>query len=297
MEFLVLDFEKACQDPWSICQIGLVEYKNSEITVLIDEYVNPKCEFDKESRYFTNLHGISENEVAEALTFDKLYPKLKDLIEDKTVYNHNGSDEKFFKEACKKHKLDIFNVKWVNSLPIARDTWHNIGNHGVENLAKYLNIKYTPHNAAQDSIATAKILAIASIINDSPNNYKSNTRANNNELFKTPRGNRFSTKITGELLKPLNSAEVLNKKTPFYNKKVVVSGTYSKWPDRKDLAQILKDHGADIDSKIGPNTDFLCAGKGVGPKKIKDMKNKINEGRGGQIIEEDKILEFLNIQK
>ena len=294
MEFLVLDFETACRDNSSICQAGLVEFNNGEIITHIDEYINPQCEFDMDSPYYYNKHGISANVVKDALTFGKFYPKLKKLIQNKIVFNHNMSDKKFFEAACSLYSLEIFEVQWLNSLTLVKRAWKDLeGGHSIENLAKYLQIKYIPHNAASDCYATAKIIEKAFEIRS----YSIDDWLE--ELSRTPKRERSSRtydtsqKISGDLLKAPNLNEVQNKENPFYNKKIVVSGKYNTWPDRNDLALLLKKNGADIDSNVGKYTDILCAGNGVGPKKIEKMQKKIDNGKGGQIIDENKILELL----
>lgn len=166
MKFLVLDFETACHDKSSICQAGLVEYNNGKIDVLIDEYINPQCEFDMDSPWFNKLHGISAIDVKDALSFEEFYPKLKALIENKIVFNYNGSDEQFLKSACEKYNLEFINVKWLDPLSRIQNTWKGLKKHKLEIIADYLGIDYSAHNAAQDSIATAKVIAVTSIVND-----------------------------------------------------------------------------------------------------------------------------------
>lgn len=158
MDFLVLDFETARKEQWSICQIGLVKYNNGEITKLIDEYVNPQCDFKYKGH--TEKHRITANHVKDALTFDKFYPELKQLTQDKIVFNHNSSDEKFFNAACDKFGLEKYNIIWLNSATLVRRTWVNFSQkgYGLENMASHLQIEYTPHNAAEDSRATAIII-------------------------------------------------------------------------------------------------------------------------------------------
>jgi hypothetical protein len=77
MEFLVLDFEIACRDKSSICQAGLVKYDNGEIITLIDEYINPLCEFDMDSPWFNKLHHISAVDVKDSLSFEEFLSKTK----------------------------------------------------------------------------------------------------------------------------------------------------------------------------------------------------------------------------
>ena len=109
----------------------------------------------------------------------------------------------------------------------------------------------------------------------------------------------FSQKqsISGELLKAPDLNSVIKKDNPFYGKKIVISGTYKTWSDRKELASLLKRNGAKICSNMGSGKarrDILCAGEGVGPRKIEIMNEMINNGNGGQILDEEKILDLIS---
>jgi len=56
-EFITLDFETANSDLSSICQIGLVHFKNGEILKKWGSLIDPEDDFD-----FMNIsiHGITE---------------------------------------------------------------------------------------------------------------------------------------------------------------------------------------------------------------------------------------------
>lgn len=299
MEFLVLDFETACSDKSSICQTGLIEFNNGKIITRIDEYINPQCDFDNESPHYSQKHKITKEHVKNALTFDKFYPKLKSLIENKIVFNHNASDESFFNAACDKFDLNRFNVRWLNSATLVRRSWMQFSTkgYGVEDMADFLQIKYTPHNAASDCYATAKIIEKACQIKSYSIEDWVEELSRPSKRERSPRTYDTSQKIGGELLKAPNLDDVHNKENPFYGKKVVISGTYATWPDKRDLAELLKTkYGAKICQNMGKgNTirDFLCAGRGVGPTKVEKMQKQIDDGKGGQIIDENKILELL----
>jgi len=95
------------------------------------------------------------------------------------------------------------------------------------------------------------------------------------------------------LTAPPNLDLIENKNNPFYGKKVVISGTYQKWTNRRDLAKILKSYGADIDTSITKKTNILCAGNGVGPKKLEKMQTRIDKGEEAQILDEQQLINLL----
>lgn len=71
--------------------------------------------------------------------------------------------------------------------------------------------------------------------------------------------------LSGDILKKdLSNAD---PKSPFYNKKVVITGVFPI--ERYELALILKiKMGADIDTSIGKNTKILLVGDDPGPMKV-----------------------------
>ncbi len=292
MEFLVIDFETAMKyDHSSICQAGLVHYKDGEITTLYDTLVYTDQEFTN-----TKIHGITADDVKDAPTFHKIYYELERLVERKIVFNHNNSDKTFFKAACELAGLPVFDVTWLNSATLVRRTWPEFASkgYGVEDMSKYLGIEYTPHNAASDAYATAKIIEAANKIKGF--NEVVDWEIELSKQKKRIRNHTWPSdkqRIQGEITDAPDLEAVENKENPFFGKKVVISGKYETWPQRNDLAKKLKSLGADIDTSVGKFTNILCAGKDVGPKKIKIMTQKIERGEDARIINEEQIIELL----
>ncbi len=258
----------------------------------MDSYVNPE-------EIFTNsdFHGITASNVIAAPIFKDIYPKIRKHIEGEVVFSHNLSDRTMLNEACDLYDLDRIDVNWLNSATVVRRTWTQFkeSGYGVEVVSEFLKIEYTPHNAASDAYATAVIIKTASEVKEysSIEDWKLelSTSAKRDRRF---RSYDSTQKIRGELTSAPDLSTVKNKENPFYGKKVVISGTYDTWPDRKDLAKIIKGLGADIDGSVGNHTEYLCAGKGVGPKKIEKMEQRIANGENVKIISELEIISILN---
>ena len=78
-----------------------------------------------------------------------------------------------------------------------------------------------------------------------------------------------------------------NKNNPFFQKKVVFTGdlvTYS----RKEAAHCIKLLGADVNTSISKNTDFVIIGRNPGPSKIEKISQL-----GIPIISENDFLKML----
>lgn len=92
---------------------------------------------------------------------------------------------------------------------------------------------------------------------------------------------------------PLPDSEIENKETPFYRKRVVFTGNLSAFPYREEIASLLKQYGADINSSISKRTDIVIMGKGAGPSKMKKIEELQAEGESIQVMNESEFIEIL----
>lgn len=96
------------------------------------------------------------------------------------------------------------------------------------------------------------------------------------------KGYRFASlkdkKMKSETLKPLNENDVINKDTPFYNKKVVFTGNLIEFPEREKIAELLRNYGANINGSISKLTDYVIMGHGAGPSKVAKIKELRDAG-------------------
>lgn len=88
-----------------------------------------------------------------------------------------------------------------------------------------------------------------------------------------------------------------NDSTIFYNKSVVITGTFFIYPNREELAQKLKKLGADINTTITSKTNIVCVGNGAGPSKMIKINELKEKGVDINIIDEKTLYELLNNKK
>jgi DNA polymerase III subunit epsilon len=98
-----------------------------------------------------------------------------------------------------------------------------------------------------------------------------------NKKYKTS----YPTQHDSEVLIP-DFENAVNKTNPFYMKKVVISGFLDH--DKLNISNELKKFGADIDTAVGKNTNFLILGDTPGPSKIEKMLKNISDGKEAKII-------------
>lgn len=91
----------------------------------------------------------------------------------------------------------------------------------------------------------------------------------------------------------LPDAEIDNRDTVFYHKNIVITGTLSDYEYRNDIAVLLHSYGAAINSNVIDRTNFVILGKGAGPKKIEEIKERRASGQSIRVIEEPELREIL----
>ncbi|MHA3046505.1 HIRAN domain-containing protein [Riemerella anatipestifer] len=85
--------------------------------------------------------------------------------------------------------------------------------------------------------------------------------------------------------------DVEDTSSVFYKKKVVITGKFTYFPDRNNLAKLLYDVGADIDTSVTEKVEYVIAGEDAGWRKLEKA-----EEFGIEIINEDKIIEIFKLK-
>ena len=288
-KFVALDFETSNYNFSSICQIGIVCFENGNITNAISQLIDPEDYFEG---YHVRIHNIKPEDVKGKPTFNEYYPELKTIIENNIIVHHQPFDKSAFDQVCVKYSIEPPLCYWVDNARIVRRIWpeRSQKGYGLKDIANMLDITFNHHDALEDARTAGLIFLEACKIKG----YCMDDMITN--VYEKSRYNHSSShpqKITGDVLKP-DFNKVTDKENPFYGKKVVISGTYTQWPDRKILAELMKNLGADIDTTVTDKTDFLIAGEGAGPSKIQKMKRNIEKGKNAAILTEAMLLKILN---
>ena len=289
LNFVAIDFETANTDYSSICQIGLAFFENGTLVKEESHLINPEAYFDG---YNISIHGITEENTKCAPTFKDFFPELCSRIENQVVIHHQPFDKIAYCQACELNRLEMSNTYWLDNAAVVRRTWEEFRQkgYGLKNIANHLGLKFKHHDACEDARTAGYVFIEACKITGK--NIEEWTVEVESGKIKPSKKGPSRHRITGDLLKPITEF-CDNINNPFYGKKVVISGTYTNWPNRKDLAKELKELGADIDSSVSTKTNYLCAGLGVGPSKLKNMQKNIDAGKDAAILCEQEILEIL----
>jgi len=249
MNYTAIDIETATPKLWSICQIGIVKVENFEI---VDErLINIKPPDNTYSHFNTLIHGMSCHDTECEMCFNEHWKEINQYIEGQLVIAHNIN----FDINSIIQTLEYYNIPAPKFNTFC--TYHATG-HRLIDICNSYGIDIVHHNALSDAIACAKIYKL--ICNGEFDGSKVNRLEKSSYKF------TYHEKINSQFLKP--DFEVQDINNPFFMKKVVITGVYKKIT-RNEIAEIVKNKGADIDTSVTPKTSFLISGDEPGPAKIK----------------------------
>ena len=89
-QFIAVDVETANPDLASICQVGIVTFTNGEPCCPWESLINPQDYFDP---WNVAIHGIGEDDVANAPAFPQVFPTLHNLLAHHVVVSHMPFDK------------------------------------------------------------------------------------------------------------------------------------------------------------------------------------------------------------
>lgn len=161
--FVALDVETACSDAASICQIGLACVQPDNQIQTFSTLINPGTRFDA---FNIQLHGIGPDHVADAPRFPDALDALLPLLTRHHLIQHSNFDKQAMNAACGFCGIDVPDLRWNDSVRIARRAWPELkgnGGHGLANLKRTLNLQFHHHDAGEDARAAALVVLHAEI--------------------------------------------------------------------------------------------------------------------------------------
>jgi DNA polymerase-3 subunit epsilon len=275
-EFYVIDVETANADYSSICQKGLAKFENGELTEKWESLIDPDDYFDEMNIF---IHGITEEKVKGSPTFEQIYPKLKNMLENKIVGHHMPFDRIAINRACELAGLEKIETNWLDSAKIVRRTWEKFAykGYGLANVADYLGIKFEHHNALQDAIAAGKIMLKA---------FEKSEMKLDDWLSRVKKPINIYAKGSSTI--KLDG----NPEGPLYGENIVFTGALSI--PRAEAGKIASDLGCNVSNSVTKKTTMLVVGiqdttklagytKSSKHRKAEDL---INKGIGIRILSE-----------
>ncbi len=260
----------------SACEIGIIKVEESIIVKKFHSLIKPPN--NEYSRTNTLVHGINSELTKNAPTFNILWHQIKNYFKGNLVLAHNVNfDLGVLKQTLNYYGLDCPGCRY--------DCTYEIYGHSLSEVCKCFKIDFQHHNALSDALACAQIYL------NYLNGVKPELIIIEEEEEKSLYDFRGHERIKGNVLKP--NFEIADCNNPFYRKKVVITGIFDSI-SRQEIAQILKDRGADVDTSVSEKTDIIISGREPGPSKLR--KVDALKAKGHKIIVASET-DFLNMVK
>jgi DNA polymerase-3 subunit epsilon len=153
--FVAIDFETADYPRDSACAVALVTVQGKRILDRSSFLIKPPRKIFSLSK----IHGISWKDVANAQTFEEIWPEILAKIEAVNfLVAHNASfDRSVLKACCKAYSLALPEKTFECTVHWAKQVW-NLRPTKLPDVCRFLGIQLDHHDPLSDAEACAKIM-------------------------------------------------------------------------------------------------------------------------------------------
>lgn len=158
LTFTAIDVETANSNPASICQIGVVCFRDGGIVDQWSIRLNPEQQFSPSN---VKIHGISQDMVQDCENLPKVYHELRRGLDGTVLVSHTPFDRFALDRAAEKYGLEPIRPQWLDSAVIARAAWpakYRKRRWGLAHIARDLQIVFKHHDAVEDARAAGEIV-------------------------------------------------------------------------------------------------------------------------------------------
>lgn len=296
LSFTAIDFETANRNRNSACSVGFVKVLNGQVVDRGYTLIRPKDSTVDAANH--SVHGISEEDLADAPNFADVWKLLEPHITNQVVVAHNCAfDIDILISMSDDNGIVLPDFRYMCSHKLAQEAFSDLRDYRLDDIAAYLKIDFSHHNALSDAEACASVTiqALQKVDFDFTYNhpeltYHISKRASETKKDRSASGLHAKKKFSSELLQP--NLESADQGHLLYNKKVVFTGDLRSL-SRKEAAEKVHALGADINTAISKKTDYVIMGEKAGPSKVKKIGDLQLSGCAIKIIYEPEFLELL----
>ncbi|MCY7408746.1 MAG: 3'-5' exonuclease [Chitinophagales bacterium] len=157
MDFVALDFETANELNTSACEIGIAVVRHYKIVETKSWLIRPPQ--NRFNPYNTMLHGISADDVDDAMNFKEVWQELLPYFEDQLLVAHNAAfDMNVMRSLLLHYEVPFKPIPYTCSIKVARKVWKDDAKRfGLSHMSKFLGIQLDHHRAESDAMACAEI--------------------------------------------------------------------------------------------------------------------------------------------
>lgn len=157
MDFIAVDFETSSRDEQFICSYAFVKCSGGEIKDILHSHVAPpRMIFDD---FCIKLHGITPDQVVNSRELPDHWREILSFIKGFTLVAHwaKRADMTFLDKSLSYYGIEFPRNPWICSRDIAKYTY-GLDSNKLNDVAKYLGIKFTHHDAKEDAIIVSHII-------------------------------------------------------------------------------------------------------------------------------------------
>lgn len=158
VDFVVVDVETACSRVSSICQIGIVGFRDGREVFAYETLVDPCDEF---SPFNTRIHGISCDHVVGKPTFGNIHEVVDGHLAGRVTVAHSNFDKGALAAACRVHDRRAIETTWLDSVRVAKRAWPDLPSHRLNVLSRFLGVRHKHHDALSDARAAGMVVVRA----------------------------------------------------------------------------------------------------------------------------------------
>ena len=165
LDFVAVDVETANGNWGSICQIGAVRFVAGEETESKVWLCQPPAGIDHFEDINISIHGITADDVKDALTFPEAAGELINFMRDDVLVAHNAQfDSTALRSAFLRSQMPVPEIKLACSLALARFASKSkvlsVANHKLPTVAKAVGFgEFQHHDALDDARAAGHIIS------------------------------------------------------------------------------------------------------------------------------------------
>ena len=156
--FVAIDFETADHGSDSACAVALVRVDGLEIVARRVQLLRPP----RRQFFFTYVHGITWDDVAESPTFAEAWPELARMLEgaDQLAAHNANFDRCVLHACCQCAGHPPPKLPFICTMHLARRTW-GIYPTKLSDVCRRLGLPLRHHDPASDAEACARIVIAA----------------------------------------------------------------------------------------------------------------------------------------
>ena len=158
LDFVVVDVETACSRVSSICQIGIVGFRDGREVFAYETLIDPCDEF---SPFNTRIHGIGFDHVLGKPTFSHVHETVDGHLSGRVTVAHSFFDKGALAAACRVHDRQAIETTWLDSVRVAKRAWPDLPSHRLNVLTRFLGIRHKHHDALSDARAAGMVVVKA----------------------------------------------------------------------------------------------------------------------------------------